>query len=53
MKSKKFQKKLSLNKKTVAVLKTDEMKVVGGLGTFQPECSIPYCISPYLGMGAC
>ena len=54
MKSKKFQKKLSLTKETVTLLKKDEMKVVGGLATFaQDGCSYPYCISPSLGMGNC
>ena len=54
MKPKKIQKKLSLNKEIVTVLKTNEMKVVGGLCTFpQDGCSYPYCLNPSIGSETC
>lgn len=45
MKSKAFNKKLSLNKKTVANLNDKEMQVIYGGDTAEPSICITRCVS--------
>lgn len=59
MKTKKFEKKLSLNKKTIADLEAGEQNAVkGGFGgTGRSFCwcypSLPTCTCPYTGVPVC
>jgi len=52
MKTRRFYKKLVLNKKTVANLNSDEMNVVQGGLTLQCQTKwVPTCDEPYTGLG--
>lgn len=52
MKTRRFYKKLVLNKKTVANLNSDELKVVQGGFIFTELVScVPTCGEPYTGLG--
>jgi len=58
MKTKKFSKKLSLNKETIADLKSNDMKFVHG-GNMQPEtrygtsCPVQNCTATGVPCNAC
>ena len=56
MKLKKFDKKLKLNKTTIANLNNGEMKAVYGVGLFSdddPTCPITYCATDCPGITVC